>query len=256
MQRDIMVRSEFLSRKVQIVVVGAGGNGSAMLAALATLNYAIGELGHPGLEVTAIDGDTVSPSNVGRQGFYPCDVGHFKTDVMIQRINMGFGTQWRSMPVMFDGYNVDIFKTDMVISCVDSRRARNLIAKSFKQGYYMDLGNNAASGQVVVGEFCKGHGRQDRLPHAVDLFPEIADTTLPEDDQPSCSMAEALERQNLFINRMIVGWASELLWQMFRNGKLSFHGNFVNLVSGRVAPIPVDDEVWTRMGYSPLPKAA
>ena len=57
MQRDHMVRSEFLSRKVQIVVVGAGGNGSAMLAALATLNYAIGELGHPGLEVTAIDGD-------------------------------------------------------------------------------------------------------------------------------------------------------------------------------------------------------
>ena len=256
MQRDHMVRSNLLSQKARIVVIGAGGNGSAMLAALATLNHAIRELGHPGLEVTAIDGDTVSPSNVGRQGFWPCDVGQFKTDVLIQRINMGFGTQWRSLPYMFDGNNVDVYRTDMVISCVDSRRARSLIVKSFKQGYYMELGNNAATGQVVLGEFGKSHGRDNRLPHAVDLFPEIADTTLPEDDQPSCSMAEALEKQNLFINRMIAGWASELLWQMFRNGKLSFHGNFVNLTSGRVAPIPVDEEVWSRMGYAPVQKAA
>ncbi len=71
MQRDHMVRSEFLSRKVQIVVVGAGGNGSAMLAALATLNYAIGELGHPGLEVTAIDGDTVRRPMWAGRAFTP-----------------------------------------------------------------------------------------------------------------------------------------------------------------------------------------
>ncbi|HGF4015135.1 PRTRC system ThiF family protein [Burkholderia cenocepacia] len=249
MQREHMVHSSLLTSEPHIVVIGAGGNGSAMLASLATLNHAMQELGHPGFRVTAVDGDTVSPSNVGRQGFYPCDVGQFKTDVLIQRINMGFGTRWSSMPTMFTGNDSGELDADMVISCVDSRRARSVIAKSFLQGYYVDLGNNAATGQVVIGEFGARRGNDFRLPHAVDLFPEIADTSLPEDDQPSCSMAEALERQNLFINRMIAGWAAELLWQMFRNGKLNFHGNFVNLVSGRVAPIPVDEEVWSRMGY-------
>lgn len=249
MLREHMVHSAILSRTARILVIGAGGNGSAMLSALATLNHAIRELGHPGLSVMAMDGDTVSPSNVGRQGFYPCDIGEFKTDVLIQRINMGFGTDWGSVPQMFGGEVSREFRPDMVISCVDSRRARSLIAKSFREGYYMDLGNNASSGQVVVGEFYKHAGNEVRLPHAVDLFPEIADTALPEDDQPSCSMAEALERQNLFINRMVAGWASELLWQMFRYGRLRFHGNFVNLSSGRVAPIPVDDAVWSGMGY-------
>ncbi|CAB3754708.1 PRTRC system ThiF family protein [Paraburkholderia humisilvae] len=249
MQREHMVHSFLLTRVPHIVVIGAGGNGSAMLASLATLNHAMQELGHPGFSVTAVDGDTVSPSNIGRQGFYPCDVGQFKTDVLIQRINMGFGTRWVSMPMMFTGENSRDLSPDMVISCVDSRHARSVIAKSFCEGYYMDLGNNAATGQVVVGEFKSRKVSGLRLPHAVDLFPEIADTSLPEDDQPSCSMAEALERQNLFINRMIAGWAAELLWQMFRYGKLSFHGNFVNLSSGRVVPIPVDEEVWSNMGY-------
>lgn len=124
MQREHMVHSSLLTSEPHIVVIGAGGNGSAMLASLATLNHAMRELGHPGFRVTAVDGDTVSPSNVGRQGFYPCDVGQFKTDVLIQRINMGFGTRWASTPAMFTGEDSGDLHADMVISCVDSRRVR------------------------------------------------------------------------------------------------------------------------------------
>ena len=57
-------------------VIGAGGTGSQMLMGLAQLHTAMIALGHPGgLDVTVIDSDQVSEANVGRQMFYPSDVG-------------------------------------------------------------------------------------------------------------------------------------------------------------------------------------
>ena len=52
---------------ITIALVGAGGNGSLLLARLARLDHALFQMGHPGLHLTVFDGDTVQPSNVGRQ---------------------------------------------------------------------------------------------------------------------------------------------------------------------------------------------
>ena len=43
-----------------------------------------------------------------------------------------------------------------------------------------------------------------RLPTVAELFPEIIDTRGREDNAPSCSLAEALERQELFVNQAVV----------------------------------------------------
>lgn len=89
-----------------------------------------------------------------------------------------------------------------------------------------------------------------RLPTVVELFPELASAG-PEDDTPSCSLAQALERQHLFVNQAVVTPALQLLWQIFRVGRLTWHGAFVDLESGRTTPLPVDPKAWKRFGYEP-----
>lgn len=55
-----------LRKPVRVLVVGCGGNGSAIAAGLPYLHQAMVVNGHPyGLEVTIMDGDTVSPVIAG-----------------------------------------------------------------------------------------------------------------------------------------------------------------------------------------------
>ena len=88
---------ELLTREVRVTVIGAGGSGSQMLMGLAQLHTAMLALGHPGgLDVTVVDADQVSEANVGRQMFYPSDVGLSKASVLVNRINMAMGTGWKA----------------------------------------------------------------------------------------------------------------------------------------------------------------
>ena len=51
--------------KVRVLVVGCGGNGSAMAAGLPYLHQALLAYGHPeGLHVTLLDADVISPTTV------------------------------------------------------------------------------------------------------------------------------------------------------------------------------------------------
>ena len=60
-----------------------------------------------------------------------------------------------------------------------------------------------------------------------------------KDSGPSCSLAEALERQDLFINSMLAQIGCEILWKMFREGRTLYRGAYLNLETLRVNPIPV-----------------
>ncbi|PMX96961.1 ThiF family adenylyltransferase, partial [Pseudomonas sp. GW460-13] len=81
------------------------------------------ELGHPGgIECTVYDDDLVSETNVGRQGFYPVDIGQPKATLLVNRLNNLMGTRWEAQVSRVDSR--DRFRCDMVIGCVDTRRAR------------------------------------------------------------------------------------------------------------------------------------
>lgn len=253
------IPSAMLTRPWKVVVVGAGGTGSAFLPSLARLHHAMIELGHPGgIQCTVYDDDTVSEANVGRQGFYPNDVGQYKALLMVNRLNNLMGTNWEAVPRRVDPGAY--LSADIVVGCVDSRRARHTIVQAATRGtvhYYLDCGNETDRGQVVLGEF--GKARPDRLPHVGDLFPDLLNAENDKgDDAPSCSMADALRKQSLVINQAISVQAFNLLWTLFRTGSLSYSAVFVNLATGRTNPVPIDPGAWARFGYSappPKPKA-
>lgn len=238
-----------LSHPVRIALIGCGGNGSQMLTGLARLNHAITALGHPGLQVKVYDPDTVSEANMGRQLFGAFDVGASKAHVLVQRINAFFGLNWTAVHGRFDD---DQRMFGMAIACVDSARARHEIHHRLKrQGvhYLMDLGNRAADGQVLLGELFEGRAglaapaNSVLLPSPYDVLPELVDLKAKEDDTPSCGLAEALERQELFVNQSIVTPALSILWEFFRHGRLTWHGAFVNLRTGSMRPLNVREPV-------------
>ncbi|WP_296228549.1 PRTRC system ThiF family protein [Ralstonia sp. UBA689] len=249
-----------LSERVAIVLIGCGGNGSQMLTGLARLDHAIRALGHPGLDVEVFDPDIVSEANIGRQLFSPADVGQFKACVHTQRINHFFGLDWRAQPRKFERSNGarPAARPAIFIVCVDSKAARKSIdagLTSRVNTYLLDLGNRASDGQVLFGQSPRTVIEDEEgnevhnarfnpvgsvpLPYPYDVLPELVDTSEPEDDTPSCGLAEALARQELFVNQSVVTPALAILWEFFRHGRLTWHGAFVNLKTGSMRPVAV-----------------
>ncbi|MBC3871774.1 PRTRC system ThiF family protein [Undibacterium oligocarboniphilum] len=252
------IHSDLLTDKVNVLVVGAGGTGSQILSVLARQHHAMLAFGHPhGLDVMLWDDDTVSETNLFRQAFYPCDVGSYKSHVVINRINLGFGTQWKS-EVKRLSENDKLSNFDIIIGCVDNRAGRQAILKAWNKGqsysnsYWLDCGNRLSDGQIVLGELPGTRAKQERdiLPHVGNLYPELLDPFLDETDvMPSCSVAEALEKQSLFVNSAMAMYAGNILNELFRHGAIDIHGYFVNLKTGRSSPLEVDPVAWERMGY-------
>jgi PRTRC genetic system ThiF family protein len=248
------IHPELLRRRVRVLVVGCGGNGSAIAAGLPYLHQALLAYGHPeGLHVTLLDPDVISPTNCVRQPFSRSEIGLYKAVVLANRLNLFWGLDWEGIPERLDPKR-KITGVDIVIGCVDSRIARSAIAKCVEDwsevDYWLDLGNNADSGQFVLGEPLNRRNRRKklRLRTISELFPEVIEGELDRDNQPSCSAAEALERQEPFVNPTLANHALALLARLFRYGTISYHGVFMSLSSAAGAqPLRVDPKYWQRL---------
>jgi PRTRC genetic system ThiF family protein len=217
-----------------------------MATGLVYLHQALLAYGHPqGLHVTLVDGDRISRTNCVRQPFSESEVGLYKADVLATRINLFWGLDWTAENrFLNEQWDRDARPFQIIISCVDSRAARKSVTETCAFGkahYWLDLGNNADTGQFVLGEPPRPNQSGVRLPNVADLFPEIIDPGLDAKDKlPSCSALEALESQSPFINQTLAYQALALLAQFFRRGRLTYHGGFLNLRTGRLSPLAVN----------------
>ena len=252
--------ARLLTKQVNILLVGAGGTGSRILEKLVCLHRALIAKGHPqGLMVTVVDPDTVSAANIGRQAFYPGDIGCYKSDVLVYRANMALGdVRWKSVIAKLDTRS-GLEPFDMVIGAVDNRAARLAILRGLENcmsgcRYWLDTGNRSNDGQVVLGEVPSRKRQTDskeRLPHIGELYPQLIDPAAEDPDEgPSCSLAEALEKQSLYINSAVSDFAMNILWNLFTDGQIDTHGAFINLKRMMVTPLRADPAVWERFGVN------
>jgi PRTRC genetic system ThiF family protein len=249
-----MLDPELLRRPVRVLVIGCGGSGSSIASGLPYLHQAMIVAGHAGgLHVTIMDGDVISPANCIRQPFCSSEIGLAKAIVMVSRLNLFWGLHWTAMAENLTA-KTDISNFDIVIGCVDTRAARQLIHERVagwrsRVAYWLDLGNSADSGQFVLGQPLNGRNRRSRhrLRTARELFPEIVVHSLDGDETPSCSALEALERQEPFVNQVLAYHALALLTQLFRYGRIGHHGAFVNVHESRVQPIWISSALWQRL---------
>ncbi len=232
------------NRAINVLLVGCGGNGAQMLMGLASLDAALRAISTRSLQVTVVDDDVVTVANLGRQPFYRCDVGASKARTLTERINIAHGLAWKAVHGRAPSA-VDVQRFDLLITCVDTASARRALGGALADSdqppfYWLDLGNRATDGQFLIGRLPRrGEKGAQRLPTVLETFPELADESISEDDAPSCSVAEALERQSLFVNRVIASHALALLFELLGRGSIGHAGAFINLASGQTVPIPL-----------------
>jgi PRTRC genetic system ThiF family protein len=240
---------------ISVCLIGAGGTGSQVLTGLARMSHSLQQLGHAGFQVSLWDDDIITDANRGRQLFAECEVGLSKATVLITRTNRFFGTAWSAIEKPFTVATAT-GRNAIYISCVDTAAARFGIAevlgdldlsthRTDTPRYWMDFGNGRDTGQVILSTI--GSIKQPAsekflpvgsLPQVTKEFGELL-TQGDTEDLPSCSLAEALEKQDLFINSLLAQMGCSLLWQLFRKGFTEQRGVFVNLGDFRTIALPI-----------------
>ncbi len=243
------------TNSITVCLIGAGGTGSQVLTALARMSHSLQQLGHAGFQVSLWDDDVITDANRGRQLFADCEVGLSKAAALITRTNRFFGTGWKAIEMPFT-LTTAIGRNAIYISCVDTAASRFEIAEVLGEldlstnrsdipRYWMDFGNGRDTGQVILSTI--GTIKQPKsekflpvgsLPQVTQEFAELlrqGDT----EDLPSCSLAEALEKQDLFINSVLAQMGCSLLWQLLRQGLTTERGFFLNLNNFRSQPLAV-----------------
>jgi len=248
---------ELLENRVNVLLLGVGGTGGDVLDALVRLHYGIlATGGTQGLHVTIMDGDTVSPSNIGRQRFGRFDLGRNKALLLTHRLALLHDLDWHAVPryCELDEHGravLNFHQYDLLISCVDRADIRVGIAKGAAaaraRGLWADFGNAARTGQFVLGHLCERPSGIERLPHVVDLYPELSQVN--DTEEPSCSFDEAITRQDLFINPVLAYTGISMLWNLFRHGSLQRHAAFVDVERTSVQPLSIDTKAWEFFGY-------
>lgn len=227
---------------IRICLVGAGGTGSQVAMGLARINYSLINMNHPGLEVFIFDPDDITGPNVGRQLFAESEIGMNKALAITTRINRFFGFAWQAESYKYTGQRGNI-----LITCIDSVKDRwkikNLIVKHKgnaeapalgfreRQYYWIDTGNDFDFGQIVMGS-CNRFKQPTKesvkwLSNVFDLHPDF--NQVDREDEPSCSIAQALGKQDLFINSIIANYTCHLTWKILTQQYLDYHAIYVNL---------------------------
>lgn len=246
----------FLTSQIRVQLVGCGGTGSHLADQLARVDVTLRNLGHEGLAVELWDFDRVSTSNLGRQRFTAADVGHYKSMLLAHRINVFHGLDWKAQTTAFRPQHL---RCDLLMTATDSALFRAHLGRHFRRrqsnALWIDTGNGASTGQMILGHL-SGISRSAgiRLPNVFDLFPELANMQKADREEPSCSMDEAIRRQELPINLLMATSASTLLWNLLRHGQIDHHGAIIDSRPLTIRSMPIDAKTWAMYGYqSPKP---
>lgn len=236
---------------ISVNLVGGGGTGSKVLTALMEMNHSLIELGHAGLQICLWDDDVITSANIGRQRFAECERGLYKSVALINRINRWAGTNWKAEIQKLEKDSFGRFpeeaKATITMTCVDNVQARFGVAEILKEKddynsfsnqpkYWIDFGNGKHTGQVLlstVGSLgqpkSEKYETRSNLAFITEEFGELLKQSETEDNTPSCSLAEALAKQDLYINSTLAQMGCSLLWNLFCDGFTENRGFFLNL---------------------------
>jgi PRTRC genetic system ThiF family protein len=228
---------------IEIHLIGVGGTGSHMMSHLARMHMALVELGHEGLHVIAYDNKKVNNINPVRQLFGHSDIGRFKAEVIVERINRFYGLNWeyRNMRWSHKDYKSN---RRIIISCVDtvgSRKDIFKLADARSDHYVLDIGNGKDYGQIILSTRSSVQPKSGKyIPVEVlkNVF-QIHGKIKSVPNSESCNVFDSINSQGLMTNAIMAANGAELLWKFFNDKVLTYHGVYVNLTTMKTTPIPI-----------------
>lgn len=241
---SVRLPESWFSNSFNVLLIGAGGNGSEMFDNLQKIDGGLKAFGHNGINVIVIDDDEVAEHNIVRQRFWPHEVGINKAVALVNRANMALGLDWTALPYRFTERDSRVLVwADLIITAVDNLAARQAVFKVAPKAasgnhIWLDMGVERNKGQVIVGHLLNGNSLTSQFPNVVAHYPDL----LTEKDKPetaSCSALDSIQKQDLFINQTVAQLAAELLWQALRTGEWRWNGGYVDLKqAGQTSFIP------------------
>lgn len=247
---------------ITVNVLGAGGTGSKVCELLAGMHTALRAFNHPGLQVRLFDRKDVREANLGRQLYFRAEIGRPKAHVLIDRLNRQHGTRWQGFNINYCRdtiYQHSARSANIFISCVDTVAARfelaailsELVKENRHSGaypyYWLDFGNQTHTGQAILATPAPHKQARSKACQPVAYLPPVTEqyaqllqeAATTETDTPSCSAAQALNSQDLFINGTLAVAGMRLLYDMLRQARTSYRGVFVNLHNLTTVGIPL-----------------
>ena len=110
-----------------------------------------------------------------------------------------------------------------------------------KPCYWLDFGNSNKSVQVILGSSDRTKQPKSKKYKTIEKLPTIDKEfdlkSIKDDNEPSCSVAEAIEKQDLFINPIVSYMGLNLLWKLFKDYSIMHRGYYINLETGKTNPI-------------------
>ena len=248
-----------VTRNVQLVCIGCGGNGSWLVPHLVRIAWLLQEQGRQ-VKVSLIDPDRVELKNVARQNFAYDEIGMAKVFALAQRYTgMYPGIEIVSKMAPFHPdmveYQSSSHHQTILIGCVDNASGRQAIAKALLHPYWshaieprlwwLDLGNDEFSGRILLGntadpeQLCQAfahppHCRWVPAPHL--LYPDLF-LPKPEEEEGtrlSCVDIQQRNAQSLGINTLLASWAAQTLIELLLSQNLRRFATTVDALTGIV----------------------
>ena len=232
------------NQRITVSVIGAGGTGSLLLQQLARINAAMVALGKKGIYLRCFDDDKVTEANKGRQLFTDADIGYYKAEVLLSRINLFYGFDWDAYYVKVQAADLFI-ESNVIFICVDNIKTRKDIynmylentaskGREFQPFYIIDAGNTKSTGQVflsTVGDIIQPKSKYEVVRNINSPIEQYGEDVYGEEDlsEPSCSLAEALNHQDIMINPFMAIYQAKFFRDLVFADAIDYKAMFINL---------------------------
>ncbi len=264
-------------KELRLVQVGCGGSGSWLAPHVARAARMVQEEQGARVRVYYVDDDTVQAKNLRRQNFCEPELGQPKAVALARRYSSAYGVEAVAVAARFKGdpYLRDSYYSDrltLLIGCVDNPESRSAISQLLPAHrswsgpsniFWLDCGNDHATGQVYLGSAASPEGLHGALPVpglCIALpSPALQDPRLlipqPEEDLEedglSCADIAAQSSQSRGINQAVAAVAASYLFRMF-DGVLDHFATYLNLRTGAMTSTPITPENVALASGAPL----
>ncbi|BCY18665.1 hypothetical protein hrd7_25140 [Leptolinea sp. HRD-7] len=242
-------------RSINLALIGCGGTGSWLAPAVARVGRWLMDMNHD-VDIVFVDPDTVEEKNIFRQNFCAAEVGENKAETLAQRYSEAWGLsisawnqkfqcdRWRG----YDGFGV-------LLGCVDGPEGRKEINRyitTYSHAWWIDSGNTASYGQVLIGANRQQWEKKDPLSipgytswvaspavqHPELIAPgdnspdQMASTGSTIDAELSCADMALRDSQGMAINQRMAAEMADYLIRLLITKDLRKYATYIDLETG------------------------